>query len=133
MLSPDQIRIDLKLPEPAYRQIAGQIRGLLVARTLKAGAAMPSVRRLATSLGVHFNTVAEAYRTLGGEGWLEVSQGRAVRVADRETPKPPGDEAGRIFRRRLDSLVSEMRASGLSAGWIRGELKEIRQELKPFS
>ena len=66
------IRIDLASSVPAYRQIVNAIRALLVAGVFPVGDALPTVRRLAVDLGVHHNTVAEAYRVLSGEGWLDL-------------------------------------------------------------
>ena len=65
-----KIRIDLNSDVPAYRQIVDAIRVLLVNGELQVGTGLPSVRRLAMELGVHFNTVGEAYRELAQEGWL---------------------------------------------------------------
>jgi len=63
-----RIRIDLNSPVPATRQIADGLRVELVEGRLKPGSGLPSVRRVAMELGVHFNTVAEAYRVLAAEG-----------------------------------------------------------------
>jgi DNA-binding transcriptional regulator YhcF (GntR family) len=62
------IRFDPFSGVPAIRQITDSLRVLLVERKLAPGVVLPSVRRLAMELGVHFNTVAEAYRELAGEG-----------------------------------------------------------------
>src|ERR1019366_2126163 len=83
-----QIRIDLDASTPVNRQIVDQIRTLLVEGVLPPGADLPSVRRLATDLGVHFATVADAYRTLAEEGWLEISHGRSARGAGAAAPPP---------------------------------------------
>ena len=48
--------------EPVYRQIAAQLRVLIVEGALRPGDALPPVRRVARDLAVHFNTVAEAFR-----------------------------------------------------------------------
>ena len=106
-----QIRIDLDASTPVNRQIVDQVRLLLVEGALRPGMDLPSVRRLATDLGVHFATVADAYRTLADEGWLEISHGRSARVLPRRTPSA-GPEAGEGFRRRLRQLVAEARAHG---------------------
>jgi DNA-binding transcriptional MocR family regulator len=37
------------------------------------GQQLPTVRELATDMGVHHNTVAEAYRLLALEGWPATS------------------------------------------------------------
>ena len=62
MAGAPRIRIDLNSPVPATRQIADGLRVELVEGRLKPGTDLPSVRRIAMELGVHFNTVAEAYR-----------------------------------------------------------------------
>jgi DNA-binding transcriptional regulator YhcF (GntR family) len=120
-----QIRIDLDASTPVNRQIVDQIRTLLVEGALPAGADLPSVRRLATDLGVHFATVADAYRTLAEEGWLEISHGRSARVLPRRAPVA-GPDAGDVFRRRLRQLVAEARSQGVAA-------KEIARELASLS
>lgn len=120
------LEIDIKSPEPAYRQIADQIRHWLVEGNLAAGEALPSVRRLAIELMVHHNTVAEAYRCLAEEGWLDLSQGKAAKVRERETQLPSNaedrEEMFSRFSRRLRLLIAEMRANGLPEEWIAAEL-----------
>ncbi|MEZ5356167.1 MAG: GntR family transcriptional regulator [Bryobacteraceae bacterium] len=116
------IRIDPRAQAPAYRQVVDQIRTLIVEGALGPGAELPSVRRLATDLGVHFNTVAEAYRTLAEGGWLEVSHGRAARVRERSSAPKLEKQTERRFRERLRHLVAEMRAEGFTAAQIADEL-----------
>lgn len=118
-----QIRIVLDGPTPVYRQIVDQIRTLCVDGKLRPGQGMPSVRQLAGTLGVHFNTVAEAYRSLAEEGWLEVRQGRSVTVSARGEPRPPTRAAATAHSSRLRHLVAELRANGLSPEWIRQEIE----------
>lgn len=121
-----QLVIDTKSSIPAYRQIVDQIRHWLVSGTLKPGATLPSVRRLAIDLGVHHNTIAEAYRVLADEGWLEVAQGKAACVLERTAALPPRrsdrQELQTTFSRRLRHLIAEMRANGLPEDWITAEL-----------
>lgn len=128
------IVIDLASPIPAYRQIVDQARHLLVAGRLAPGASLPSVRRLATDLGVHHNTVAEAYRTLADEGWLEVAQGKAVRVVKRAAGAQLGrgeqEELASGFERRIRHLVAELRARGLSGAALARRLRLLAEEME---
>lgn len=128
-MQPPRIQIDLDSTTPVNRQIVDQLRLRLVAGGIRPGDALPSVRRLAIDLGVHFNTVADAYRTLAEEGWLDVSQGRAVRVRERAMP-PASSETRQMFLRRLRQLVAEARASGVPTTSLARDLAAIAETLK---
>ena len=126
-----KIVIDLNSPVPVYRQVVDQIRHYLVSEALKPGDRLPSVRRLAIDLGVHHNTIAEAYRTLAVEGWLDVSRGKAVLVIPRrETSARPAEmrREREDFSRRLRNLVAEMRGKGLTESWIETELRALTRK-----
>lgn len=128
-----QIRIDLDSAAPVNRQIVDHLRTLLVEGAVAPDDILPSVRRLAIDLGVHFNTVADAYRTLAEEGWLEISHGRGVRVRKRLAPRHDQEtleETLAIFRRRLRQLVAEMRAQGLSSAIVARELASLVEVVK---
>ena len=126
MSEPLLIRIDLASPVPAYRQIADGLRALLVSGAVEPGTNLPTVREVAVDLGVHHNTVAEAYRTLAAEGWLDLTRGRGARVLPRTTPAP-SNEARERFLGRLRSLIAEARAAGVSVDVL---ANEVRRSLK---
>jgi DNA-binding transcriptional regulator YhcF (GntR family) len=123
------IQIDLNGALPVNRQIVDQLRTLLVEGVLQAGNVLPSVRRLAIDLGVHFNTVADAYRTLANEGWLEISHGRGVRVVPRATA-PADDDTFNTFVQHLRQLVAQARAQGISEAKIAQELLLLAEGLR---
>jgi len=123
------ITIDLASPVPAYRQIASALRALLVTGELAPGTSLPTVRELAVDLGVHHNTVAEAYRALAEEGWLELRRKVGARVLDRARPRPKRGER-EIFGRRLRELVAEARAAGLSEDDLRREVIGLSLDAK---
>ena len=125
-----KIRIDVSSPVPAYRQIVDGLRMLFVEGALDPGARLPSVRRLAMELGVHFNTVGEAYRQLAAEGWLDVRHGSGATVLDRGKPAPAPPERLIEFRDRLRNLVIQMRAAGVPPTRISAELRAAMENLK---
>jgi len=120
-----QLRIDPSSSVPAVRQISDGLRVFLVDGQLAPGAELPSVRRVAMELGVHFNTVAEAYRQLAAEGWIDQRHGRGAIVLKRASPAKA--EIGRLpdFRQRLRTLVAQMRSEGIPAATIVNELKLV--------
>ncbi len=125
-----RIRIDLVSPVPATRQIADALRVELVEGRLRPGDDLPSVRRAAIDLGLHFNTVAAAYRLLAAEGWLDLKHGRGARVADRKQPTASRD-AATGYRQRLRELVSQMRADGIPVRRIAEELRALAAGVRP--
>ena len=90
-----RVSLNLESPIPAYRQIADDVRRHLVDERLKPGDLLPPIRQLAVDLGVHFNTVALAYRLLADEGWLELKRRRGATVIARNTPRA-------VDRRQVD-------------------------------
>ena len=122
-----QIRIDPGSGVPAVRQIIDGLRVLLVEGKLAPGAELPSVRRLAMELGIHFNTVAEAYRQLAAEGWLDQKHGRGAIVVPRVVPPTPDPAWIEDFRNRLRNLVAQMRSDGISAEGIAAELRAMAE------
>jgi GntR family transcriptional regulator len=121
MSSSLQIHVVLDSPTPVYRQIVDALRSLCVDGRLTPGTKLPTVRELAASLGIHFNTVAEAYRVLADEGWLIIEGRRGASILDRQRPRTPNPTAQADASNRLRNLIAELQAKGLSQDWIRHE------------
>src|SRR5438552_16028527 len=63
---------------PLYNQLRDQIRALVHAVDLRPGDRIPASRELATMLGVHRTTVANAYAELESEGLIQGHVGRGT-------------------------------------------------------
>ena len=77
-------------PRRLYRQIADQIRGLILAGEFSPGSRLPPERDLAKQLGVSRPSVREALIALEVEGLVEVRIGSGIYVLG---PGGGGDEA----------------------------------------
>jgi GntR family transcriptional regulator len=130
MPSSAQIRLDTASGVPARRQILSQLRTLVMEGVLRPGDGLPPVRQLALNLGIHFNTVAEAYRALAEEGFLEIVHGHGARVVDRAAAVHAGPEVADDFRMKLRELVAGIRARGLSAGAAAMELRRLAEAME---
>jgi len=129
MPSHTRIRIDPSSGVPAVRQIADNLRVLLVGGQLAPGAALPPVRRVAVELGVHFNTVAEAYRQLAAEGWLDLKHGRGAVVLQRANPAAANRRRADDFLGRLRTRFAQMLSKGIGASNIATELRALAEEI----
>ncbi len=124
------LRVELDSGIPAYRQIVDGLRILLVNGKLAPGSELPSVRRIALDLGVHFNTVAEAYRILADEGWLDLRHGRGATVVKRDVPPASAENLDEV-RGRLRALIAEALSKGVSAAKLSAELRKLAHEVAP--
>lgn len=80
-------------PQRLYRQIAEQLRKLIVSGEFAVGTRLPAERELAQQLGVSRPSVREALIALEVEGWVEVLTGSGVYVLERQANSAPGQNA----------------------------------------
>ena len=126
-----RVSLDLESPTPAYRQIANDLRRHLVEGRLKPGDLLPPVRQLAVDLGVHFNTVALAYRMLADEGWLELRRRRGAAVIARNAPRAVDRRQVDHLLRQLAQIAAELRSVGMSSRQIPSALRRLAQGARP--
>src|SRR2546426_7450292 len=119
-----RVSLDLESPTPAYRQIANDLRRHLVEERLKPGDLLPPVRQLALDLGVHFNTVALAYRMLADEGWLELKRRRGAAVIERNAPRVVDRRQVDHLLRQLAHIAAELRSVGMTSRQISSALRD---------
>jgi|SRR6185437_4831959 len=120
--------IDPRSNVPVYRQVVDTLRSMLVDGVLRPGDTLPTVRDLGLELGVHFNTIAEAYRLLAAEGWLDLRRRRGAVVTKRTAPTEKPESEAR-FSRSLRQLIAQVRSEGLSVHTITLELERLTREL----
>jgi GntR family transcriptional regulator len=122
-----RVSLDLESPTPAYRQIANELRRHLAEERLKPGDLLPPIRQLALDLGVHFNTVALAYRLLADEGWLELKRRRGATVIARNAPRAVDRREVDGLLRQLSQIAAQLRGAGMSSRQISSALRRIAQ------
>ncbi len=88
---------------PPYEQVREQIRAQVDAGDLSPGTRLPTVRALASELGVAVNTVARAYRELEGLGVIE-TRGRSGSVVTGGGIERAAREAAQEYAERIRSL-----------------------------
>ena len=114
------IAIERSLDEPVYEQIARQIREFVASGDLSPGARLPTVRVLASDLGVNLNTVARAYWLLEEEGFIHIRNRSGAEVL--APARKPG--AGRdTLCQDLRRILARLHQAGLS----REELKRAAE------
>ena len=112
--------------QPLYEQLVEQLRRQIVLGGMKAGAAMPSVRQLATELGINPNTIQKAYRRMEEEGMILSIPGKGSFVSD--------DLADMLLKQRENQrskarqMLQACREMGLTKEEITQMVEEIYKE-----
>ena len=75
------ISVNLRSPVPPFEQIRAQITSLITVGTLAPGTRLPTVRSLASDLGLAAGTVARAYKELELAGLIETRRRNGTVVA----------------------------------------------------
>ena len=121
MDTPVTLLIDRASAEPVYGQIARQIRSRIASGDLAPGLVLPSVRVLASDLGVNFNTVARAYWLLEEEGFLRILSRSGAEVT---SPRRYADPAA-VERLRLElaAVLARLRQAGLTRAEVRDQVE----------
>lgn len=117
-----QVEVDLASGVPPYEQVRLQVMAHVSAGRLRAGDRLPTIRALATDLGVAAGTVARAYRELEAAGVVTTRRRTGTVVADGAVGADHG------LRRSAAAFVATARAAGLGdddvLGLVRGALLE---------
>ncbi|MGW1965041.1 GntR family transcriptional regulator [Streptomyces sp. NPDC001935] len=120
------VRVDTTSQVPPYAQIRAQLGALILTGRLVEGDRLPTVRQLATDLGLAPGTVARAYRELEAAELIRTRRGAGSRVA---APPygPTGTPAPQLATLARD-FTSAARALGADTESI---LAAVRTALDP--
>ena len=99
------LRVDPSLPLPVYEQIRSQLARLSASGQLAVGTRLPTIRQLASDLGIAKGTVERAYVLLEADGVVEC-RGRAGTVLAARPTASAEDQAGR--RRQLEEAAGAL-------------------------
>lgn len=98
---------------PIYEQISAQIKNQVLAGTLEAGQALPSIRLLAKELRISVITTKRAYEELEQDGFIETIPGKGSFVAEKNTEFIKEEQLRRV-EEALAKAVEIARSSGIA-------------------
>lgn len=116
------LSVDSDLDIPPFQQIGDQLREFVERGDLRPGDPLPTVRQLASDLGVAPNTVARAYTDLRAAGWLTSEGRRGTRVAE-STPTEDVKRRAEVLRGDVEGFVNVLLRRGYAKSEIRTALQ----------
>ncbi len=118
------LQIDHHSGQPIYRQVIEQIRRQIVARQLREGEQLPSVRDLGAQLRVNPMTISKAYSLLEMDGWLERRRGVGLFVAALRK-----DKAGRTKADMLEDALTKAIVTAVQFGIPEDQTRDMLTRL----
>lgn len=110
-MSGEAVRVDTTSPVPPYEQIRAQLAGLITTGRLPEGERLPTVRQLASDLGLAPGTVARAYRELEAAALIRTRRGAGTRVAPLPAELRQGPDPAELAA-LAQGFVAAARAAG---------------------
>ncbi|MFK7778571.1 MAG: GntR family transcriptional regulator [Gimesia sp.] len=126
-IKPTQFEVHPSSGVPIYLQIIEQINAMIAGGNLSVGDMLPSVRQMATELGVNPMTISKAYSKLEAEEVVARVRGKGMQVlksAHSGTPKERMQE----LKPLMDQAIVRGRQLGLSDEQIQTVVNQLLRE-----
>jgi GntR family transcriptional regulator len=123
------LTVDLESGQPIYLQIRNGVVEGIANGSLKDGDPLPSVRALASELGVNLHTVNKAYHLLKIEGFVKMLRSRGTVVSVQALGRDAKDfmeAAGIAFK----NIVSEAITRSIGREQLTGMINRLYNELE---
>ncbi|MGL4800573.1 MAG: GntR family transcriptional regulator [Cellulosilyticaceae bacterium] len=113
--------IDIKSSKPLYEQIIDYIKEQALKGNLKPQDKLPSVRQLASTLGINPNTVSKAYAELERQKVIETIRGRGTFICEQTQTN--------VDEKRLEAIRKELKALCISLSYMGIEKEQVKKEI----
>ncbi|MCR4647483.1 MAG: GntR family transcriptional regulator [Lachnospiraceae bacterium] len=121
------INIDYKSDLPIYEQIIEQFKINIMKGVFSAGDSVPSVRKMAATLGITPSTVAKAYAELERQGVIETVRAKGTFIAANAPESVPLNIEKN--KSKMLSEIIELKHAGYSLSQIQSIVKELYESI----
>lgn len=118
------INLNFESDEPIYQQLIERIIEGIARKELEPGESLPSVRSLASDIGINLHTVNKAYQQLKQDGFILIHRQKGVVVNPDGVPK-----ADENYREQLAKKLRPMIAESICRDMDEQEFIKLCQAL----
>ena len=116
--------VDLQSKVPIFEQIIKQILEFISIGVLLPHDKLPSVRQVASSIGVNPNTVSKAYQELENQGYIYSVKGKGCFISDNQTDQLIKDDKLKEFQ----DIVIDMKKHQIDKNQLFNIIENIYKE-----
>ncbi|WP_339731009.1 GntR family transcriptional regulator [uncultured Gimesia sp.] len=128
-IKPTQFEVHPSSGVPIYLQIIEQINAMIAGGYLGAGDMLPSVRQMATELGVNPMTISKAYSKLEADEVVGRVRGKGMQV-QKSAHSGNLKERMQELKPLMDQAIVRGRQLGLNDAQIQSVVKKLLREYK---
>ncbi|MFS0782605.1 GntR family transcriptional regulator [Bacillus sp. 1P06AnD] len=118
------LTLDFESEIPIYTQLVYSVMKGIATGELQSGDPLPSVRSLASDLGVNMHTVNKAYQQLKEERFIAIHSKKCAVIEDPEARKAT-DEQLQLLQHKLQPLVIEAIGRGLTHAELQKQISLV--------
>jgi GntR family transcriptional regulator len=122
------IELDMQSDVPIYTQLINQIIEGIASGKLTPGESLPSVRTLASDIGINLHTVNKAYTLLKQEGYIQIHRQKGVVVEPSDLPGVTPEFAQRQ-QEQLRPIIAESILRGVNLEDLLHTVKHIFEDI----
>lgn len=108
------IKINMQSEVPIYLQLRNEIVKGIGRGEFEPGESFPTVRQMATDLGINTMTVSKAYQLLKTEGFLETDRRKGTTICYPTSSAPPDNRFDEKLADELELLSAEAKFHGMT-------------------
>ena len=113
---------------PIWAQLRNRVSYLIRTGYFKPGEQLPSVRSVAASAKINYNTVTKAYRSLEDDGLIDNVRGRGMFVSSRIATNDSGDTE--LTDSLLRDCIRRYHGHGMSYGDIKKHVNNLIEDIE---
>jgi len=122
------IQLDMQSDVPIYTQLMNQIIEGIARGDLKLGEALPSVRGLASDIGVNLHTVNKAYNLLRQEGFIQIHRQKGVVIQPDGMPEVTPEYESKQHN-QLRPIIAEAICRGMTKEQLLQNIEQVHKEI----
>ncbi|OAB42596.1 GntR family transcriptional regulator [Paenibacillus antarcticus] len=122
------IQLDMQSDVPIYTQLMNQIIEGIARGDLKLGEALPSVRGLASDIGVNLHTVNKAYNLLKQEGFIQIHRQKGVVIQPDGMPEVTPEYELKQYN-QLRPIIAEAICRGMTKEQLLQNIEQVHKEI----
>ncbi|MBP2001709.1 DNA-binding transcriptional regulator YhcF (GntR family) [Paenibacillus shirakamiensis] len=124
------IQLDMQSELPIYTQLYNQIIEGIARGELEFGEALPSVRSMASDIGINLHTVNKAYTLLKQEGYIQIHRQKGVVVHPDGMPLVTAEFLDRQTS-ELRPILAEAILRGMEREQMLNMINRLYDEIRP--